>query len=55
LGAKNNRNGRFSTEIFERYQRSEKALVAALTEMYIGGSIDSESQSDQRRALRTQF
>ena len=31
------RNGRFSTEIFERYQRSEKALVAALTEMYIQG------------------
>jgi putative transposase len=30
-------NGRFSTEIFERYQRSEKALVAALTEMYIQG------------------
>ena len=29
------RNGRFSTEIFERYQRSEKALVAALTQMYI--------------------
>ncbi len=28
-------NGRFSTEIFERYQRSEKALVAALTQMYI--------------------
>jgi putative transposase len=31
------RNGRFSTEIFERYQRSEKALVAALTQMYIHG------------------
>ena len=31
------RNGRFSTEIFEGYQRSEKALVAALTEMYIQG------------------
>ena len=31
------RHGRFSTEIFERYQRSEKALVAALTEMYIQG------------------
>lgn len=31
------RNGRFSTEIFERHQRSEKALVAALTEMYIQG------------------
>ena len=31
------RNGRFSSEIFERYQRSKKALVAALTEMYIQG------------------
>jgi putative transposase len=31
------RNGRFSTEIFERYQRSEKALVAALTQMSIQG------------------
>ena len=31
------RQGRFSTEIFERYQRSEKALVAALTEMYVQG------------------
>jgi putative transposase len=31
------RNGRFSTDIFERYQRSEKALVAALTQMYIQG------------------
>ena len=27
------RHGRFSTEIFERYQRSEKALVAALTQI----------------------
>jgi putative transposase len=27
------RDGRFSTELFERYQRSEKALVAALAEM----------------------
>ena len=27
------RSGRFSTEIFERYHRSEKAPVAALTEM----------------------
>ena len=31
------RHGRFSTEIFERYQRSEKALVAALTQMFIQG------------------
>lgn len=31
------RDGRFSTEIFERYQRSEKALVSALAEMYVQG------------------
>ena len=31
------RQGRFSTELFERYQRSEKALVSALTEMYVQG------------------
>jgi transposase-like protein len=31
------RQGRFRTEVFERYQRSEKALVAALSEMYVQG------------------
>jgi putative transposase len=31
------RDGRFSTEVFERYQRSEKALVSALAEMYVQG------------------
>jgi len=31
------RAGRFSTELFECYQRSEKALVAALAEMYVQG------------------
>jgi len=31
------RGGRFSTELFERYQRSEKALVSALAEMYVQG------------------
>ena len=31
------RAGRFSTELFERYQRSEKAFVSALAEMYIQG------------------
>lgn len=31
------RAGRFQTELFERYQRSEKALFAALTEMYVQG------------------
>ena len=31
------RAGRFSTELFERYQRSERALVAALAGMYVQG------------------
>lgn len=31
------RQGRFSSEVFERYQRSEKALVSTLAEMYIQG------------------
>ena len=29
------RRGRFSTELFERYQRSGKALVGSLAEMYL--------------------
>src|SRR3982751_6727157 len=29
------RQGHFRTEVFERYQRSEKALVAAMLEMYV--------------------
>ncbi len=31
------RDGRFSTELFERYQRSEQALVATLAEMDVQG------------------
>ena len=31
------RSGEFSTGLFERYARSEKALVAALAEMYVQG------------------
>jgi len=31
------RAGHFSTELFGRYQRSEKALVSALAEMYVQG------------------
>ena len=31
------RNGRFSTELIERYARAEKALLAALCEMYVQG------------------
>jgi len=31
------RDGRFSTELFARYQRSEQALVSALSQMYVQG------------------
>jgi putative transposase len=31
------REGRFSTRLFERYQRSERALVQSLAEMYVQG------------------
>ena len=31
------REGRFGTEVFERYARSEKSLMSALTEMYVQG------------------
>ena len=31
------RSGEFSTSLFERFQRSEKALVCALAEMYVQG------------------
>lgn len=31
------RDGKFSTEIFERYERHEKALLASMLEMYIAG------------------
>ena len=38
------RQERFSTEVFSRYQRSEKALVAALIEMYMQGSPPARSK-----------
>lgn len=31
------RDGNFQTELFERYQRSEKALVLAIAQMYVSG------------------
>jgi transposase-like protein len=31
------RGGQFSTQVFEQYQRSEKALVASLAQMYVQG------------------
>lgn len=37
LAVPRDRNGEFSTALFERYQRSEKALVSTLAEMYVQG------------------
>ena len=31
------RDGEFQTELFERYQRSDKALVLAMLQMYVEG------------------
>ena len=47
------RQGRFRTEVFERYQRSEKALVSALAEMYVQGVIDAQGQRDHRAVVRS--
>ena len=37
LSIPRHRNGDFSTSMFERYQRSEQALVLAMIEMVING------------------
>lgn len=47
------RSGEFSTGLFERYARSEKALVAALAEMYVQGVSTRKGHHHHRRTLRT--
>lgn len=37
LGAPRDRRGRFATELFERFQRSKKALTSSLAEMSVQG------------------
>ena len=37
LSVPRDRSGQFSTELFDRYQRSEKALFSVLAEMYVQG------------------
>src|SRR5690349_12310799 len=49
------RQWRFRTEIFERYQRSEKALVSALTEMYIQGVSRGRSKPSRKNYVDTSF
>ena len=60
------RDGQFQTELFERYQRSEKALVLALLQMYVegvstrkvpahGGGIRGRNRVPGPRRLRSQL
>ena len=46
--------GRFSTEIFKRYQRSEQAFVLALMEM-VAGRVDTQGLGDHRGTVRASF
>ncbi len=46
------RDGQFQTELFERYQRSEKALVLALLQMYVEG-VSTRKVSAIAEALST--
>lgn len=60
------RAGRFSTQVFEQYQRSEKALVAALAQMYVQGvstrkvaaitaRLDEQLRQFSQRPLEAEF
>jgi transposase-like protein len=42
------RAGRFSTEVFERYQRCEKAFFSALCGMYVQGGRPARSAGSRR-------
>jgi transposase-like protein len=46
------RGGEFSTELFERYARSEKSLVAALAEMYVQRVSTRKADDDCLQELR---
>ena len=45
------REGTFSTKLFARYQRNEKALVLALMEMYVQGLLDNGFAEEEIRAM----
>jgi transposase-like protein len=49
------REGRFSTEIFARYQRSEKALVLALQEIYLQGVSTRKVRRITEKLCGTEF
>ena len=49
------REGNFSSEIFEKYQRSEKALVLALQQMYLDGVSTRKTKKITEKLCGTQF
>jgi len=49
------REGNFSTEIFEKYQRSEKALVLALQEAYLQGVSTRKTKKITEKLCGTEF
>ena len=44
------RDGKFSTELFERYQRNEKALISTMLEMYVQG-VSTRKVRENRRVV----
>lgn len=49
------RDGEFSTELFQRYQRSEQALVLALMEMVVKGCLPEKSLKSRRNYAALRF
>src|SRR5690606_8843831 len=49
------RNGKFSTELFSRYQRSEQALILALMEMVVNGVSTRKITQITEELCGTQF
>ena len=49
------RDGNFSTELFERYQRSEKALILSLMEMVVQGVSTRKVQEITETLCGTSF
>ena len=49
------RGGRFSTELFERYQRSERGAGGGTGRDVRARGLDPQSEGDHRRAVRSQL
>ncbi len=49
------RQGRFQTQVFERYQRSEKALVAAMLDIYVQGVSTRKVKNITEELCRHEF